>query len=117
MNKEEETKLLKQAVEMWGTEAQLWMLIEESGELIKAVCKMHRASSDRHTAAVAFLDELVDVSVMIDQWKLEVGEERFDRARDLKMKRLKEKLFVYSEAHRTKPEMPWPMHINLRDFM
>ena len=117
MDKEQETKLLKEAVKMWGTEAQLWMLIEESGELVKAICKMHRASSNRHDAVVAFLDELVDVSVMVDQWKLEVGEERFDRARDLKMKRLKEKLFVYSEAHRTKPEMPWPMHFDLKEFM
>ena len=117
MNKEEETKLLKEAVRMWGTRAQMTMLIEECAELIKTVCKLDRASKDPHEAALEFVDELVDVSVMVDQFILEVGQERFDRARDLKMKRLKEKLFVYSEAHRTKPEMPWPQRINLTEFM
>jgi len=117
MDQKYETELFKEAVKMWGTEAQLWMLVEEAGELIKAVCKMHRASSDRHEAVAAFIDELVDVQVMLNQWKLEVGPDRFDRAYELKMRRLASKLEVYREAHRTKPEMPWPMHFDLKEFM
>jgi len=117
MEKEETTKLLKEAVSMWGTDAQLWMLVEEAGELIKAVAKMHRASMDRRDAILGFIDELVDVQVMIDQWRLEVGEERFNRAYDLKMKRLAAKLDVYREAHRTNPHLEKAAHIDLSDFM
>lgn len=117
MNEEEESRIFRDAMELWGTHAQMHMIVEEAAELIKAVCKMERASSNRHDAFVAFVDELVDCQIMIEQFIPEVGQEAFSRARDLKMKRLKEKLFVYSEAHRTKPEMPWPAHINLRDFM
>jgi NTP pyrophosphatase (non-canonical NTP hydrolase) len=117
MDEKGETELLKQAVEMWGTDAQLWMLVEECGELIKAVSKMHRASSDQHEAIKAFVDELVDVSVMVDQWKLEVGKETFDRARDLKMRRLAGKLEKYRESHRLNTAMPWPNRVDLDQFM
>lgn len=117
MDKDEETKLLKEAVEMWGTTAQLWMLVEECSELTTAVCKMHRASSNQHDALVAFIDELVDVSVMVDQWILEVGQEAFDRVRDSKMRRLAGKLERYRETHRG-DLYPWkPAHINLKEFM
>lgn len=117
MDEKQEIELLKQAVEMWGTEAQLWMLVEECSELTTAVCKMHRASSNQHEALIAFIDELVDVSVMVDQWKLEVGQEVFDHARDLKMRRLAGKLEKYREAHRLNTAMPWPNKVDLDKFM
>jgi hypothetical protein len=116
MDGPEEMNLLKQAVETWGTEAQLWMLAEECSELIVAVCKMHRASSDQHEAVRAFVDELVDVSVMVDQWILEVGQERFDRARDLKMRRLATKLDTYRKARAQSGAEP-PAHIDLTAYM
>jgi NTP pyrophosphatase (non-canonical NTP hydrolase) len=117
MDASEEKKVFGDAMQMWGTHAQLHMVMEEAAELIKAVCKMERASSDQAEALHAFIDELADVSIMISQWIPEVGEDRFNRARDLKMRRLAGKLEKYREAHRTNTAMPWPTHINLKEFM
>ena len=36
--------LLKLAIELYGKDAQMLMMIEESSELIKAICKVFRAS-------------------------------------------------------------------------
>jgi hypothetical protein len=117
MEPAEEKKLFEQAMEMWGTQAQLHMVIEEAAELIKATCKMERASSDRAEALHDFIDELADVSIMVSQWVPEIGQERFDRARDLKMKRLAAKLEIYRERHKG-DLYPWqPAHISLKEFM
>jgi NTP pyrophosphatase (non-canonical NTP hydrolase) len=117
MDKEQEAEVFRDAMNMWGTHAQMHMVVEEAAELIKAVCKMERASSDRAEALHAFIDELADVSIMVSQWIPEVGEDAFDRARDLKMRRLAGKLEKYREAHRTNTAMPWPTHFNLKEFM
>lgn len=117
MEKEQEKKVFEEAMQMWGSHAQLHMVIEEAAELVKAVCKMERASSDRGEALHDFIDELADCSIVIDQWIPEVGQERFDHARDLKMRRLAGKLDSYRNKHEFSPEMPYPARINLTEFM
>lgn len=119
MDPGEEKKVFEDAMRMWGTVAQFHMTIEESSELIKAICKWLRAHDDTelHERTKELVDELADVSIMVDQLKLEVGQEPFDRARDLKMRRLAGKLEKYRETHRLNPEMPWPTRIDLDKFM
>lgn len=67
MDKRETKKLYKAAVQAWGVEAQLGMLMEECAELIQAANKVLRKGENsdwRHLA-----QEMADVEIMIEQLK------------------------------------------------
>lgn len=59
------TELYREAVALWGIDAQLTMLIEECSELTKAICKFKR-KRDKVTQE-RMVGEAVDVSLMIEQ--------------------------------------------------
>ena len=71
----------KEALEFWGYEPQSTMLIEEMGELIKALCKYKRygyeACGDEIKANV--LEEIADVHNMIEQMEIYFGKERIEK--------------------------------------
>ena len=73
MQEQEITKIISH----YGTEKQLDMVIEECSELIKAVCKLKRASNLTIFTQGIFLEglaeEVADVQVMLEQVPLIVS--------------------------------------------
>ena len=63
---DEQKEKCRQIVEHYGFEGQRDILIEECAELIQAVCKIKR---DGGGVSFNFLEELADVSIMIEQMK------------------------------------------------
>ena len=63
---DEQKEKCRQIVEHYGAESQRDILIEECAELIQAVCKIKR---DGGGVSFNFLEELADVTIMIEQMK------------------------------------------------
>lgn len=85
-------KLYQDAWNKWGPEAQLIMIMEESGELIQAVAKYMRV---RHQTAIpAIVEEMADVSIMIEQFLLILRQKpEFEMFKAKKLDRLTEKVY------------------------
>lgn len=85
----DEKSLYASACRLWGYPAQWGMLIEECAELIVQVNKLHRGV-DRAT----LIDELVDVSIMVEQAKymLDLSDDDFKWLKERKLRRLKERI-------------------------
>jgi len=60
-----ERELYKRAIDAWGVDAQVEMVVEECSELILAIQKSKRGQGIKE-----IVDELVDVQVMVDQMKI-----------------------------------------------
>ena len=63
---DEQKEKCRQIVEHYGFEGQREILVEECAELIQAVCKIKREGGG---VSFNFLEELADVSIMIEQMK------------------------------------------------
>jgi NTP pyrophosphatase (non-canonical NTP hydrolase) len=61
-----EQEQIKAMVNYYGTNDRARLLMEECGELVQAVNKILRYP-DNHEARVNLLEEMVDVSIMIEQ--------------------------------------------------
>jgi NTP pyrophosphatase (non-canonical NTP hydrolase) len=83
-----EQTVLQEALDTWGFDAQLMMVIEESGELVQAAAKF---LGGRERSSKGLIEELADMSLMIDQMRLQWGEE-IDAARNYKLNRLAQRL-------------------------
>lgn len=83
-------KLLKKAVDKWGKDAQVIMIIEEMSELTKEICKNERGR-DNHDQIV---EELTDVLIMLEQGKYiyNIDDNEIEYYFNLKMKYLEDKL-------------------------
>lgn len=61
-------EVFEKAILTYGQTAQEDVAIEEMSELIKAICKMRRAGVNEKPAATdAIVDEIADVSIMLEQ--------------------------------------------------
>jgi len=60
--------LYKKAIQKWGKDAQIRMMLEECGELVTALAKRDR----RHNGATTddIIKEMVDVQIMLEQLQL-----------------------------------------------
>lgn len=67
MNREE---ILRKAIDTYGEESQMRMMIEEMSELTKELCKWFRGEGD----TVHILEEMADVQIMLDQMKMIFGD-------------------------------------------
>ena len=85
---EERLKLYKEAIEKWGTEAQTDMVNEECGELITAMAQFKRGRTSHHDV----MTELADVSIMVEQLAMMMNYDDFEKEKDRKLERLKNKL-------------------------
>lgn len=74
--------ILNMAIEKYGPEAQTDMAIEEMSELIKALLKLRRYP-DSEQAKKDILEEMADVSIMLDQMKIIYGGYGFERYKKL----------------------------------
>lgn len=76
--------LYKDAISKWGLDAQLWMVVEECSELSNAIAKYKRGRENES----AIIEELADVSIMVDQLSLHFGKAEFNRIKEDKLQRL-----------------------------
>lgn len=76
------------ALNQFGISAQQWMIVEEVGELLNAIAKRKR---NRCTKADV-ITELADVHIMVEQMALLYGWEDFKKEKELKQKRLEDRL-------------------------
>lgn len=88
MEKQERIDLYKEAITKWGEEAQTNMLNEECGELIAAVAQFKRGRTSHHDV----MTELADVSIMVEQLATMMNYDDFEKEKDRKLIRLKERL-------------------------
>jgi hypothetical protein len=60
--------ICQSALDLWGKNTQLDMVIEEMAELTKAILKYKRCSEEEKDAAIcAIAEEHADVNIMLDQ--------------------------------------------------
>jgi len=105
--------ILKDALKFWGTDAQSMMLVEETGELLHALARSYRCHSEEEKAQrkAELVEEVADVQVMLDQFKLVLGEDAVHDKYVMKIARLRGKLQVYKEKEAERG------HIDLDKFM
>jgi NTP pyrophosphatase (non-canonical NTP hydrolase) len=89
MNKEYD-KVFMKALHTWGGEAQENMAIEECSEFIKAMCKARRKNGIEELNAI--IDEVADVTIMMRQMAIVVGEDKVEERIKFKVNRLTERL-------------------------
>ncbi len=83
-------EVYKKAVELWGKDLQLSMVIEEASELIKGICKLKRNGFSIGAVSNA-AEEIADMEIMIEQLKIILNcRDAVDVWRDYKIHRLKE---------------------------
>lgn len=93
MNKER-VDFYKDVIVHFGFENQVIMVSEECGELLSALGKFMRGRCDKDTV----ITELADVSIMVEQMVSQFGLDDFMTERDIKIKRLKERLAKRKES-------------------
>lgn len=77
------------AIEKFGEEAQLWIVIEEMSELAKEICKFQRGKRCPDDLA----DEIADVEIMLEQARMLFGVDDLVIAhKDAKIERLRERV-------------------------
>lgn len=78
------TDAYKKAVEEWGAESQIGMLVEEMGELLSALNRRSRERTDKSTVE----EELADVEIMLAQMRFVFDSEKVDEWKEIKTRRL-----------------------------
>lgn len=86
--------LLHEAINKWGVEAQLEIIIEECLELAVALQKLKRKKGDINEKTLAVIDEIADVRIIIEQAMIIFADpsEKIQKRIAFKMNRLKERL-------------------------
>lgn len=88
-------RIMRQAIETYGAQAQCDVAIEEMAELTKAIMKIRRVADDYEKTQPALdnlLEEIADVDIMIDQLKIMWGPREVEEYRRQKLKRLERRL-------------------------
>ena len=88
MNEKQRLGLYEKAIEKWGIEAQVFMVMEEVGEMLNSLAKANRG----RTTKDEIITELVDVSIMMEQMAVYFGWNEFKTEKERKLNRLKERL-------------------------
>lgn len=93
MNKE---KIMKQAIDTYGTDKQTDMMLEEMAELAKALLKFRRLSNfqrvskEGELSIAAIREEMADVRIMLDQMEMIYGD--YSQEKTAKLVRLNNRL-------------------------
>ena len=93
MTPEEQRKIQQTALNVHGIHKQQWMLIEECGELLNAIAKEKRGRAGKDE----IITELADVSIIVGQMAYFYGEEDFNKEKERKLLRLKERLAKHKD--------------------
>lgn len=86
-----EKDILLKAINVYGIDAQVMQAYEEMGELMSAINKCKRG----RLTAEFIIDELADVSIMIEQLAIYYGLKLYESRRLYKLLRLKDRLKKY----------------------
>ena len=95
MTDTEKVLLYTDALDTWGIEAQVAMVMEETGEMLSALAKARRGRVTKDE----IITELVDVSIMMEQMSVYFGLDEFRDEKARKLSRLKERLKEWKEKH------------------
>ena len=91
----DDERIMQQAIETYGVQAQCDVAIEEMAELTKAIVKIRRVADDYGKTQVALdnlLEEIADVDIMIAQMKIMWGPKQVEEYRRKKLERLDRRL-------------------------
>ena len=88
MTDTEKVLLYVNVLDSWGIEAQVAMVMEETGEMLSALAKARRGRVSKDE----IITELADVSIMVEQMALVFGLDDFKKEKERKLTRLKERL-------------------------
>lgn len=83
---EKHDDIFYKALSTWGGEAQENMAIEECSEFIKAICKYRRNQGSAEFNNI--IDEVADVTIMMRQMAIALGEDAVNRKIEEKVERL-----------------------------
>lgn len=89
MKKEERIELYETALDKYGIKSQVFMVMEECGELLSALGKGNRG---RLEGKMDVITELADVSIMVEQMAVYFGYDEYKKERERKLQRLAERL-------------------------
>jgi len=94
----EHIKLYQKCIELWGSESQLIMLMEECAELIQASSKYYRTGETDE-----LLNEMADVLIMIEQvlTVFSLDMDVLDTIKQEKLNLLQERLVKYNRDNLT----------------
>lgn len=81
---------LKKIANHYGLRRQLWQTVEETAELTQVICKTERYDMD--TVRDHLVEEVADVSIMIDQIVYLLGDNMIAKIREEKIKRQLERI-------------------------
>ena len=95
MTDTEKVLLYTDALDSWGIEAQVAMVMEETGEMLSALAKARRGRVTKEE----IITELVDVSIMMEQMAVYFDLDEFREEKERKLSRLKERLKEWKEKH------------------
>lgn len=82
-------EIYREALSKYGIENQVFMVMEEVGELLSALGKAHRG---RLSSPMEVITEIADVSIMMEQMAENFGYDNYLKEKDYKINRLKERL-------------------------
>lgn len=82
----ERQAILYKALEVYGIDSQVMMIIEEMSELTKAFCKLYRGDG----SVDAVREEMADVKIMLEQMSMFYGET--EDIEGQKLERLRQRL-------------------------
>ena len=87
-------KILRKAIDTYGTEAQMMQCIEEMAELIQAINKYFRANTNEEVAKayISVIEEISDVQIMLEQMRIVFGDKAVDEQITAKLGRLEKRL-------------------------
>ena len=91
----DDERIMQQAIETYGVQAQCDVAVEEMAELTKAIMKIRRVADDYGKTQAALenlLEEIADVDIMIAQMKIMWGPKQVEEYRRKKLARLKRRL-------------------------
>lgn len=85
-----EEDVIQKAIDTYGKDSQLWMVIEEMSELSKEICKFQRGKDN----FLEIADEMADVYIMLEQLKrlCAVPQDLIQQRIDFKFDRLRKRL-------------------------
>ena len=88
MNEDERKELYESALTNWGVRAQVMMVMEETGEMLNAIGKFDRGRVNESEV----ITELADVWIMMEQMAVFFGWDEFQKEKQRKLERLKDRL-------------------------
>ena len=95
MNDTEKVILYTKVMEAWGINAQVDMVMEETGEMLAALGKGKRGRVSKEE----IITELADVSIMMEQMAVFFGLDEFRAEKERKLLRLKGRLEKWEAEH------------------